>query len=49
MPEMLEHELVAEGVDTRPWDATEPDEEAVLAALYGAPDPDGVYRGGVES
>ncbi|MEO3856251.1 hypothetical protein [Acrocarpospora sp. B8E8] len=45
MTEKHEHELVEEGVDTRPWDATEPDEDAVLAALYGAPDPDGIYRG----
>lgn len=24
---------------------TEPDEEQVLRALYGEPDPDGIYRG----
>lgn len=43
-----EHELVAEGVDLRDWGPTEDDEETVLASLYGEPDDDGIYRGGVE-
>ncbi|MFD9949673.1 hypothetical protein ACFWYW_55695 [Nonomuraea sp. NPDC059023] len=45
MSEMSEADLTAAGVDTRPWEASEDDEEAVLRALYGEPDPDGVYRG----
>ncbi len=48
MTEKSEAELVAEGVDTREWGPTEADEEAVLAALYGEPDEDGIYRGGAE-
>lgn len=40
-----EAELTVEGVDTRDWGPTEDDEEAVLAALYGEPDEDGIYRG----
>lgn len=39
-----EAELVAGGVDVHPWGPTEEDEEAVLRALYGPPDADGVYR-----
>ncbi|HEY9438366.1 MAG TPA: hypothetical protein VIS29_06890 [Streptomyces sp.] len=42
-----EAELVRAGVDCHEWGATEPDEEAVLRGLYGAPDEDGFYRGGV--
>jgi hypothetical protein len=41
-----EAELVISEVDTREWGPTEADEEAVLGSLYGAPDADGVYRGG---
>ena len=48
MTEKTEAELVVAGVDTREWGPTEDDEEAVLAALYGAPDEDGIYRGGGE-
>lgn len=48
MTERHEHELVMTGVDTREWGPTEDDEEAVLAALYGAPDEDGIYRGETE-
>ncbi|MGI5286653.1 hypothetical protein ACQEVF_25395 [Nonomuraea polychroma] len=40
-----ESELVAEGVDRHDWGPTEDDEEAILRALYGPPDADGVYRG----
>ncbi|MEV0830910.1 MULTISPECIES: hypothetical protein [Streptosporangiaceae] len=47
--EKSEAELVAENVDTRPWGPTEPDEEQILAALYGAPDEDGIYQGGGET
>lgn len=47
-PERSEAELVAEGVDLREWGPSEPDEEAVLRGLYGSPDEDGIYRGGVE-
>jgi hypothetical protein len=43
-----EAQLVAEGVDLRDWGPTEDDEEAVLRGLYGDPDADGIYRGGVE-
>ena len=46
--EPSEAELVAELVDTREWGPTEPDEEAVLASLYGEPDEDGIYRGGTQ-
>ncbi|MFD9949809.1 hypothetical protein ACFWYW_55930 [Nonomuraea sp. NPDC059023] len=45
MSEMSEADLTAEGVDTRLWEASEDDEEAVLRALYGPPDAGGVYRG----
>ncbi len=47
-PESAEAELVANGVDVRDWGPTESDEEAVLRELYGDPDTDGIYRGGVE-
>jgi len=40
--------LVEHGVDRHGWGPTEPDEEAVLRELYGAPDPDGIYRGEVD-
>jgi hypothetical protein len=40
-----EADLVHEGVDRRPWEATEADEEAVLRELYGPPDANGIYRG----
>lgn len=40
-----EAELVAGYVDRHEWGPTEDDEEAVLSALYGPPDADGVYRG----
>lgn len=48
MSEPTEHSeasLTASGVDTREWGPSEPDEEAVLAALYGPADSDGIYRG----
>ncbi|WP_431897943.1 hypothetical protein [Nonomuraea sp. bgisy101] len=45
MTERTEAELVAERVNRRPWGPTEDDEEQVLAALYGAPDAAGIYRG----
>ncbi len=48
MTEQPEAELVAERVDLRDWGPTEDDEEAVLRELYGAPDEDGIYRGGVK-
>lgn len=40
-----EHQLVAEHLDRRPWGPSEPDEQQVLAELYGEADPDGIYRG----
>jgi len=40
-----EAELTKQGVDVREWGPTEGDEEAVLRALYGPPDTDGIYRG----
>lgn len=40
-----EAELTFQAVDTREWGPTEPDEEAVLESLYGAPDAAGIYRG----
>lgn len=46
-PEKSEAELVARGVDLREWGPTEPDEEAVLRALYGEADEAGIYRGEV--
>ncbi|MGI5285237.1 hypothetical protein ACQEVF_18140 [Nonomuraea polychroma] len=45
MTEHSEAELVAEGVDRHDWGPTEDDEEAVLGALTGPPDADGIYRG----
>lgn len=36
--------LVEAGVDQHAWGPTEEDEEAVLRALYGPPDADGIYR-----
>jgi hypothetical protein len=42
-----EAELVAANVDRTECGPTEPDEEAVLRSLYGSPDGDGIYRGGV--
>jgi hypothetical protein len=43
--EKTEAELTAQGVDTRDWGPTEPDEEAVLRNLYGEPDVGGICRG----
>jgi hypothetical protein len=40
-----EAELVAANVNRRAAGPTEDDEEAVLEALYGPPDGDGIYRG----
>lgn len=48
MTEKTEAELTAEGVDTRDWGPTEPDEEAVLQELYGPADVGGIYRGVAE-
>lgn len=47
MPVPSEADLVAEHLDRRPWGPTEPDEQEVLAELYGEPDADGIYRGEV--
>jgi hypothetical protein len=44
-PERSEASLTAAAVDTREWGPTEDDEEAVLEALYGPADSDGIYRG----
>ncbi len=46
--EPVEAELVATAVDVRDWGPTETDEEDILRGLYGDPDEDGIYRGGVE-
>ena len=40
-----EAELVATRVNRRPAGPTEADEEAILEALYGPADADGIYRG----
>lgn len=45
MNDPTEEDLVAAHVDQYPTGPTEPDEEVVLARLYGQPDGDGVYRG----
>jgi hypothetical protein len=44
-----EADLVAGAVDVHEWGPSEADEEAVLAALYGPPDADGIYRGTKEA
>lgn len=44
MTEPNEAQLVQHHVDVHEWGRTEDDEEAVLRALYGEPDADGVYR-----
>lgn len=45
MTEPGEADMVADMVDRGDWGPTEDDEEAVLEALYGLADPDGIYRG----
>ncbi|WP_433363958.1 hypothetical protein [Streptosporangium sp. CA-115845] len=46
MTEKTEAELVAEGVDTRDWGPTEPDEGAVLESLgYVLNEETGIYEG----
>jgi hypothetical protein len=40
-----QHELTVKDVDRREPGPTEPDEEQVLADLYGPADADGVHRG----
>lgn len=45
MPDMDETELVAQGVHRHDWGPSEDDEEAVLEALTGPADADGIYRG----
>lgn len=44
MPESSEAALTAAGVDLSEWGPTEADEEAILRALYGEADEDGIYR-----
>ncbi|MFI6317266.1 hypothetical protein ACIBG8_07095 [Nonomuraea sp. NPDC050556] len=46
MSEPTEEQLVATGVDQRPWGPTEPDEEHVLRALGYVLNPStGIYEG----
>lgn len=45
MTQAREADLTREWVNRRPSGPTEPDEQAVLDAVFGAQDADGFYRG----
>lgn len=48
VPGDREYTYVEDRVNRTPNGATEPDEEKILAALYGPADKDGFYRGATD-